>query len=140
MIVHTATTDEEILACFRVVGQLRPHLTSDEFLRRVRLQQGQGYQLAFLATAKGPVAVAGYRIIEKLSSGRVLHVDDLVTDAAVRSTGFGARMLSWLRHQAEEASCHSLQLDCGIQRRDSHRFYEREGLQLSAYHFDVKIL
>jgi hypothetical protein len=32
-----------------------------------------------------------------------------------------------------------LDLDSGVERRDAHRFYLREGLEVAAYHFVVQL-
>lgn len=139
MEVRIAESDEEIEACFPVVRELRTHLSAAAFLERLRSQERQGYRLVFLEVDGRPVAVAGFRILETLASGRFLYVDDLVTAEAERSKGYGAELLGWLRQRAEEESCTSLELDSGIQRKDAHRFYEREGLRLVGYHFAVEV-
>lgn len=136
MKVRVAESDEELLACFPVLEQLRPHLHRDEFLTRVRRQAGQGYRVAFLEVDGEPRSVAGFRVMEKLWTGRVLHVDDLVTDDAARSRGFGAQLLDWLKERARAEGCERLQLNSGVQRADAHRFYEREGLRHVARHYD----
>ncbi len=133
--VRLAESDAEILGCYAVMAQLRPHIGREAFVPRVRLQQEQGYRLAFLNVDRAPVTVAGYRFLEQLHAGRVLYVDDLVTDEARRSGGFGSRMLAWLFEQAIDNACQSLDLDSGVQRIDAHRFYEREGMRLASYHF-----
>jgi GNAT superfamily N-acetyltransferase len=86
-----------------------------------------------------PVAVAGFRVLENLAWGRFLYVDDLVTLAACRSQGYGAKLLAWLRERAAQESCAQLHLDSGIQRAGAHRFYEREGMTMSSYHFMERI-
>ena len=139
MTVRLAETDPEIAACFPVVHQLRPHLDADSFLVRVRGQGRAGYRLAYVEAGGRPVAVAGFRIFETLYSGRVLNVDELVTLDSERSRGHGAKLLRWLRERAEAESCDSFELDSGVQRADAHRFYEREGLKVSAYHFSVPV-
>lgn len=101
MSIRIAQTDEEILACYPVVSQLRPHLDRDHFLEQVWRQTDAGYRLAFLEVDGSPVTIAGFRILEKLSSGRVLYVDDLVTDSSARSEGYGARVLEWLKTGAQ---------------------------------------
>jgi len=135
MNVKVAESDEEILACWSVMRELRPHLARDEFLVRVQRQAREGYRLAFLDSDSGPVAVAGFRVLENLAWGRFLYVDDLVTLPAERSRGHGKALLAWLRAEARRRGCAQLHLDSGAQRRDAHRFYEREGLPASAYHF-----
>lgn len=128
--------DEQILATHVVMRQLRPHLTADDYLQRVRrMMQTDGYRLA-AATEEGAVrAVAGYRFIEMLYCGKILVVDDLVTDETTRSRGFGKELLDWLVEQARARGCDQLHLDSGVQRDRAHRFYFREGLVVNAFHF-----
>jgi len=135
MNVWQAQTDDEIKTCYSVMRQLRPHYTVAAFVARVRFQQGLGYHLVCLEGPDGPLAVAGYQIRETLIDGRFLHVDDLVTDDGRRSRGHGGELLAWLIERARDLECDSLQLDSGVHREDAHRFYEREGLTRTAYHF-----
>jgi GNAT superfamily N-acetyltransferase len=135
MDIQIAQSDAQVAACFSVMHQLRPHLDEESFLARVRLQEKSDYRLAYLAVASEPVAVAGFRISENLAWGRFLYVDDLITLAARRSQGHGTALLDWLAHFAAEHDCAQLHLDSGVQRKDAHRFYQRENLNLTAFHF-----
>ena len=135
MTIRLVETDAELAACFPVVVQLRPHLTLEMFQTRVRSQLRQGYRIAYVEVDGAPAAVAGFRFLETLNDGKFLYVDDLVTDEARRSRGFGAALLAWLADRARENSCESVQLDSGLQRKDAHRFYEREGMERTSYHF-----
>lgn len=137
--IRLASSDQEIAACFPVMHQLRPHLTPDAFLARVRSQERAGYRLAYLEVDGRPVAVAGFRVLESLVSGRFLNVDDLVTLDSERSKGHGAELLQWLLDRARTEGCQGLELDSGVQRKDAHRFYEREGLEIRSYHFEIPV-
>ncbi len=139
MTVRIAETDDEIAACFPVLVQLRPQLTAEEFVARVRRQRASGYRLAFVAEAGRVVAVAGYRLSENLAWGRFLYVDDLATDAEARSRGHGKRLLAWLADAAEAAGCAELHLDSGVQRHAAHRFYLRHRLDITCHHFARKL-
>lgn len=135
MSVRIATTDEDIAGCYAVMRELRPHIAEADFLSRVRRQEAAGYRLACVQVSGQTVAVAGFRISENLAWGRFLYVDDLVTLPTHRSKGYGAKLLSWLKALAKEEGCGQFRLDSGIQRKDAHRFYEREGLMLNCLHF-----
>ena len=91
--IHIADTDERIARCFPVMRELRTHLAEPEFVPRVRRQQAGGYRLAYLEDGARVCAVAGFRLIDNLVHGRVLYVDDLVTDASLRSQGHGKALL-----------------------------------------------
>jgi GNAT superfamily N-acetyltransferase len=135
MKVHLATTDNEIAACFHVMHELRPAIVEESFVAKVRELEHHGYQLAYIAESGNTVAVAGFRLGESLAWGRYLYVEDLVTQASQRSRGFGAALLRWLGEYAEQHGCGQLHLDSGVQRKDAHRFYEREGMTRASYHF-----
>lgn len=115
--------------------QLRTHLRKADFVETVRRQQAGGYHLAYLRENGEVRAVAGYRIIDNLVSGRILYVDDLSTDAAVRSRGLGGQLFDWLVDRARERGCAALELDSGVQRFDAHRFYLQKRMVISSHHF-----
>lgn len=139
MPIRLMETDAEITACYPVMVQLRPHLSEQTFLEQVRRQMGDGFRLAALEEGGQVHAVAGFRVIEMLSRGRHVYVDDLVTDAQARSTGYGRTLLDWLKDYARAQGCTRLHLDSGTQRTDAHRFYFRERLHISAFHFGVAL-
>jgi GNAT superfamily N-acetyltransferase len=85
------------------------------------------------------VAVAGYRFMEMLFSGKTLYVDDLNTDEARRLRGHGKMLMDWLKREAKDRQCMQLQLDSGVQREQTHRFYFREGLTINSYHFRIDL-
>src|ERR1700730_5046578 len=120
--------------------ELRTHIANEEeFVTRVLRQQKEGYLLAFVESDGEICAVAGYRFLESLFSGKNLYVDDLVTRESDRSLGFGGQLLDWLITQAREHGCENLELDSGVQRFDAHRFYFSKRMSISSYHFRIKI-
>jgi GNAT superfamily N-acetyltransferase len=139
MNIRLAITDAEIAACFPVVRELRPHIAEDQFLSRIRRQEKSGFHLGFVEQPEGVVAVAGFRVGENLAWGRFLYVDDLITLPSHRSQNLGSKLLSWLREFAIKEGCAQMHLDSGIQRKDAHRFYEREGMSIASFHFTENI-
>lgn len=99
----------------------------------------EDYRMAFVLDGETVASVAGYRIAHGLSWGKYLYVDDLVTDEARRSQGFGKALLQWLVDEAKRHHCQEFHLDSGTQRKDAHRFYEREGMDMIAYHFRLSL-
>lgn len=140
MNICIAATDAEIAACYPVMRELRPHLAQGQFLSRVRSQENAGYRLAYVQVSDCVLAVAGFRLGENLAWGRFLYVDDLVTLPGQRSKGYGAKLLSWLKEQAAKEGCEQMHLDSGMQRKQAHRFYVREGMSMTSLHFAEKIV
>jgi GNAT superfamily N-acetyltransferase len=132
-----ATSDQQIADCFAVMSELRPHLKSSEFVATVRRMEPEGFRLAFLQSDGQVQAVAGYRIIEMLRTGRMLEIDDLVTAAAARSGGFGKALFHWILDEARSEGCSVVELDSAVHRADAHRFYFREQMHVLGFHFST---
>ncbi len=138
--IALATDGASIARCHPVVLELRPHLVDrDVFVAQVQRQQTQGYHLLYLEVAGEVRSVAGFRLQEKLSAGRFLYVDDLVTRGADASCGYGGALLDWLVAHARKTGCSQFQLDSGVWRFGAHRFYLRKGMDITAHHFDMKL-
>jgi GNAT superfamily N-acetyltransferase len=104
-----------------------------------RVHRPGGYRLiaAFEDGDRDAVAVAGFRVEEKLSWRRHLYVDDLVTRAEHRGRGHADRLFEWLYEEAARQGCRQFHLDSGVgpERADAHRFYFRHGMRITSYHF-----
>jgi len=135
-----ARDDADIAATFDVMLQLRPQLQRDEYVATMHaLRASDGLQLLALRDAGSVRAVATYRVTNMLYCGRLLYVDDLVTDERVRSHGYGARLLARLKEEGRALGCSQIQLISHVKREDAHRFYFREGLGIECFHFRAEL-
>jgi GNAT superfamily N-acetyltransferase len=140
MTIAEAVTDADILATRDVMRMLRPHVAADAYLGMVKeMMTKDGYRLVAARYDTTVRAVAGFRYMTMLYCGKILYVDDLITDDRTRSQGFGKAILDWLKRTAREAGCSQLHLDSGVHRKDAHRFYFRERLTIGGYHFGVEL-
>jgi GNAT superfamily N-acetyltransferase len=130
-------SDAQILECFPVLAQLRPHLMQENFVDQVLRQNQNGYQLASLRQEGQVVAVAGFIISECLAWGKYLYIYDLVVDESVRSNGYGQKLFEWLIKFAKHHDCSRLELDSGVQRFEAHRFYLRQRMSITSHHFSL---
>ncbi len=138
--VQLVKNDADILKCFPVMSQLRPHLIQSEFQARIKTQISNGYLMAMLDQQGIVVAAAGFRLGECLAWGRYLYIEDLVTDEKARSKGYGHTILAWLTVFAKENQCEQIHLDSGVQRFDAHQFYFQEGMKIVSHHFSMNTL
>ena len=139
VLIRLAETDADILRCWPVLHELRPGLPEVEPVARIRLQQSEGYRLAFLESDGTVETVAGFRLQHMLCTGKTLYVDDLVTAAHARSLGRGKAMLHWLIAHARDNGCQTFSLDSGTHRKDAHAFYLRERLRITDFHFEMHL-
>ena len=137
--IARATTDAQIQSCFEVMAELRPSLARDDFVTTIRRMEPEGFRLAYLACDGKVQAVAGYRIIEMLRTGKMLEIDDLVTAQVARSGGFGEQLFAWLVQEARNNGCSVVELDSAVHRADAHRFYFRQRMHVLGFHFSVPL-
>jgi GNAT superfamily N-acetyltransferase len=114
--------------------QLRPQLPRD-YADKMRRVFTQGGRMCAATIGDAVVGVAVYRIHENTHAGLHLYVDDLVTDETRRSSGVGKALMAHLRTLARAAHCEHMTLDSGTQRQQAHKFYFREGMVVTAFHF-----
>jgi len=131
-------TDAFLRGLEPVHRQLRPQLPAGYPERMRAILQAGAEMLVLLADGECE-ALAVYRFIDNTAVGRTLYVDDLVTDAGKRSSGHGRRLLAELETVARQHRCQTLSLDSGTHRSDAHRFYFRERMSISSFHFSKTI-
>ncbi len=127
-----------LAASERVHRQLRPHLPED-YVDRMKEVFASGAEMAVAVIAGEVVGITVFRVVEKTFSGRELYCDDLVTDEAKRSTGVGHALIAYMEKVGRERHCDTLALDSGTQRQQAHKFYFREQLPITAFHFSKKL-
>jgi GNAT superfamily N-acetyltransferase len=127
--------DAQLLgAAERVHLQLRPHLAGN-YLGRMREVIAGGAEMAVAVDGGKITGVAVYRMVERTFTGRELYCDDLVTDESKRSTGVGHALMDHMRALCAARGCDTFALDSGVQRGEAHRFYFREGMTATSFHF-----
>ena len=140
MTIAFAVTNAEIQDCYAVMSQLRPHITAEDFVPRVRRQmEGFDYRLPYISDEGEVKAVAGIRVSEWLHGGKYLEIDDLVAKDGDRSRGYGGQLFDWIVELARTENCNHVRLLSGVQRFDAHRFYLAKRMNIEAHYFTINI-
>jgi hypothetical protein len=134
-----AVVDASLLAAAEGVHrQLRPHLPKD-YAGRLKEVFAGGAEMAVAVEDGKVVGLTVFRVLEKTHSGRDLYCDDLVTDEAQRSSGVGRALIQYMERICRERACDTFSLDSGTWRQQAHKFYFREGMTITSFHFDKKV-
>jgi Histone acetyltransferase len=130
-------SDEDLVRAFPIMRQLRPHLTEQTFIQRVRDGKiAENYRLFALENDGALVALCGVQDIVTLYYTDTLWVSELITDEGSRSKGLGGQMLEEVEEWAKRNGYRQLALSSGVQRKDAHRFYtDKMGFSLFGYEF-----
>lgn len=134
--IKAVFTVEQIQSCYKIFRQLRPHFTEEKaFIDQVLRQLDQGYKIASFQEEGIIKAVIGFRFLEFLAWGKVLYIDDLITDSEARKKGYGTRLLKWVMELAKKENCDQIHLDSGPHRHDAHKLYLNNGFKIVCHHF-----
>jgi len=137
VLIQQAISDEQILKCCEVIQILRPHITTDEYLERIKKQIQTGYKLSFIEVNGNAVAAMGWREVLFLAWGKAIYVDDLTTMPDSRGKGIAGTLLDYIIHHAEENGFDQVHLDSGhgLNRWNAHRLYLNKRFNITSHHF-----
>ena len=139
MQIHHALTREDLINCFEVIKELRPHHTLETFLSTIDQMKEEGYQLIFLEDDGRAVTVAGLRYTTTLYDGLIIDFDDFVTRADARGKGYAGLLFDHLVGMAAERGIKTIHLNSNHQRFDAHRFYLNKKMKIIAHHFRIEL-
>ena len=132
-------TEDELKYCYKIMHQVREDLSEKDLSKIISEQIKNGYKLAYVLEDKQVICVAGFSILQKLSLGKHLYIDDFVTDKSVKSTDAGKALLDFLKIYAKQQECRSIELDSLVQRYDAHKFYLSQDMQIVSHHFSIEL-
>ena len=70
---------------------------------------------------------------------RIAEIMEFVVDAGCRNAGVGKEVLAEACEVALEHGCSQIEVACNQLRKDTHRFYEREGMHNFHYKFSKRL-
>ena len=71
---------------------------------------------------------------------KIAEIMEFVVDAGCRDIGVGKEVLAEACRVAQEYGCSQIEVACNQLRKDTHRFYEREGMHNFHYKFSRRLM
>lgn len=93
------------------------------------------FEVIYIEDENKVLALAGFRTMEVMFSGKTLYVDDLITHPDHRRKGYGGTLLRWMIQYAKDHSYDHFSLDSGHERKAAHQLYLKHGLEVIGAHF-----
>ena len=86
------------------------------------------------------LAILNLRFEDQLHHAeRIAEIMEFVVDTSCRSQGSGRQMFEKAVQIAESYGCTQTEVACNQRRKDTHRFYLREGMDNSHYKFSKRL-
>ena len=139
MKIQEASTTEELIKCFEVMKELRPHHSLESFLTAMEQMKNEHYHLLYLEDNGKVVCTAGFRFTTTLYDGPIIDFDDFVTSADARNKGYAGHLFDHLVSIATNRSIKTIHLNSNHLRFDAHRFYLNKKMKIIAHHFRIEL-
>src|SRR5437868_6523012 len=111
--IKIAESETDILKCFEVIHELRPHVTRENIVTILSGFMSRGYHLVYIEENGKAVCASGYRFAEHLHWGKAIYIDDLSTLPGARSKGYASQLLQFIFDEARKHQCDQVHLDSG---------------------------
>lgn len=117
-------------------------LPYDVFEEMYRNQLERKDMYCIIREEKGKVqAMLNLRFEEQLHHcEKIAEIMEFVVDAGCREIGVGKEVLAEACRVAAEYGCSQIEVACNQLRKDTHRFYEREGMHNFHYKFSRRLM
>ena len=131
MIVRELKSIEEMLKYLKVLNELYPYLTEEEYEVDLREMLPHNYGQVAVFEGEECLGISGFWIGKKLWCGKYLELDNIVVSAKHRSRGVGKLIFDYLADQ------HRQRLFCLFHTNSSHSHNQqmKKFCQISPYQF-----
>lgn len=132
--VRELLTLEEMIAQYPLLQQLNPTLTAEAYESMLPDMLRRGYRQVGVFLGAHCVGLSGFWVNTKLYCGRYIEMDNVIVDAAHRSSGIGKILADWIVEKGRAVGCQVAMLDVYVHNKNAHRFYHREGYTILGFH------
>jgi GNAT superfamily N-acetyltransferase len=138
--VEDVRDGEKLEAACVLLTQLYP----ERGLPRIREEIGrmlaqEGWRMVGIFDGEECVATMLVHVGHRMYCGKFIRMDSMVIDEDRRSAGLGKVLMDWVEKEGRRLNCDLLLLDSFVTNHNGHRFFFREGAQISGYHFTLAL-
>ncbi|AWI34759.1 GNAT family N-acetyltransferase [Helicobacter apodemus] len=131
-------TSKQIQSAYKLMKELRPHLSLEEFTTKVVHQQKSMQYRLFVSYSQSQniIGLCGVMPFFVLYRDKCLYICDFVIASHLRGQGLGQRFLQEIEEMAKKEGYLQIELSSSFKREEAHRFYEKKmNFQKTSYVF-----
>ena len=120
--------------------QLLNENISEEVLKeRLDKMIQQNYLCVGIFDEEKLVGICGLWILTKYYVGKHIELDNVMILPEYQSQNIGHKLMKWVDAFAKEKGCVANELNCYVANKEAHKFWEQEGYEIIALHFQKKL-
>jgi len=111
-----------------------------EEVLKVRLDEmiKQGYLCVGIFDKEKLIGICGLWILTKYYVGKHIEPDNIIILPEYQNKNIGTKLMVWIEKYAKEQGCLASELNYYVGNKDAHRFWEKEGYDVIALHFQKR--
>lgn len=112
-----------------------PDVEEQTLKQRLNEMREQGYQCAGVFDQGELIAICGLWILTKYYVGKHIEPDNVFILPQYQGQGVGKQLMQWVYEYGREQGCIASELNCYLPNARGQKFWEMEGYEAIAYHY-----
>jgi GNAT superfamily N-acetyltransferase len=138
MVKFEFISEEYISNIIPFLYRLNPNISKEVLKKRLDEMLQQNYQCIGIYDEEKLIGICGIWILVKYYVGKHIELDNIIILPEYQNKGISTRLMGWIECYAKENDYIASELNCYVGNEDAHRFWEREGYEVIALHFQKK--
>ncbi len=138
--VEEIISGNKLKAACALLGQLYPDREPARIAAEIqRMLDQPGWRMVGIFDGEECAATMLVQEGFRMYCGQFIRMDSMVIDETRRSRGLGRVLMQWAKAEGKKRGADLLMLDSYVYNHEGHRFFFREGAQISGYHFTLDL-
>jgi len=138
LITISLVPKQNIHSIIPLLQVLNNTISKEILIQRVDAMIQENYQCIGIYDDKKLIGICGIWILTKYYVGRHIEPDNIIILPEYQNQKIGSQLMQWIDIFAKENGCEASELNCYIGNTQAHKFWEKEGYEVIALHFQKK--
>lgn len=130
---------KEIDIIIPLLRVLNPNIPRDTLQSRLSEMVAQNYECVGVWESGKLIAISGLWIMTKYYVGKHIEPDNVIVLPKYRNEGVGEQLMQWIYEYGRKQGCVASELNCYLGNESAHRFWQSQGYESIAMHFQKKL-
>jgi GNAT superfamily N-acetyltransferase len=138
MIKFEFIEEENIFTIIPLLQILNQNILEEVLRERLDAMMQQNYRCIGIYDDTKLIGICGIWTLIKYYIGKHIELDNIIILPEYQNKNIGTKLMVWIEIYAKDNDCVASELNCYVGNKDAHRFWEKEGYEVIALHFQKK--
>lgn len=138
MINFTFIEEDDIYTSIPFLKILDNEIPDEVLKKRLDEMLTQGYKCIGIFDENELIGISGIWVLTKYYVGKHIEPDNVIISPKYQSKNIGHKLMAWIDDYAKSIGCFASELNCYVGNKRAHQFWEKEGYEVIALHFQKK--